>query len=200
MVIGGLLIWAMAWAIDFYSHLTGGAPVSDSGHGGDALVRVNFPLSGLPLIVIGGILLLGGDRLIRPGNTPLFIAGIFMALDGLAHAFAFNDHVADIGWAVVFAMTAPAQIALGLALPYLDRQLDWMWWGGTVALLVGYIVTRTLSVPALGFPETVEALDIFSKFTEVVVLVVLAPQAVASLTTRKSRPAAEPPTSRTSTE
>jgi len=191
LVVGGLLIWAMAWAIDFYGHLTGGAPVDASGHGGDALVRVNFPLSGFPLIVLGGVLLLGGDRLLERGNTPRFAAGMLIALDGLAHAFAFNDHLGEPLWAALFAVIAPAQIALGLALPYLDRSLDRWWVLGIMGLLVGYAVTRVVSVPALGFPEPVEALGVFSKSTEAVALAVLGPRAMGAGASRRNPAAAE---------
>jgi hypothetical protein len=193
LVASGLLIWLMAWAIDFWGHYTGSAAVSDNGHGGDALVRVNFTLSGLPLIVMGGIILFGGDRLVRPGNTWLFITGLLIALDGQAHAFAFNDHLNDPLWAVLFAMVAPAQIALGIALPYLDRRLDRWWVLGTAALFFGYIATRTVSVPALGFPEAVEGLDIFSKFTELVTLVVLAPGVLRSTLLSRGQPARSEP-------
>lgn len=180
LVIGGLLIWLMAWSIDFFQHLGGQTGCDPSQHCGDALVRVNFPLAGFPLIVMGGIILFGGDRLLKRGNTPLFAAGMLIALDGIAHAFAFDDHLFEPLWATLFALTAPVQIVLGIALPYLDRGLDRWWWLGTLALLVGYIVTRVVTVPELAFPEPVESLDIFSKFTEVMVLVILAPQAWGS--------------------
>lgn len=178
LVIGGLLIWLMAWAIDFVQHLSGDVACDPTQHCGDALVRVNFPLAGFPLIVMGGIILFGGERLLERGNTPLFAAGMLISLDGMAHAFAFNDHLFEPLWATLFALTAPVQIVLGIALPYLDRSLDRWWWVGTAGLVVGYILTRVITVPALGFPEPVEGLDIFSKFTEVVVLAVLAPHAL----------------------
>jgi hypothetical protein len=57
--------------------------------------------------------------------------------------------------------------------------------GGHGSHLAGYVVSRTVSVPALGYPEAVGGMDVFSKAIEVVVLFILAPHAWRALVARK---------------
>jgi len=170
-LVGGLLIWVMAWLIDFNVHVQRVA-VDPGGHthgGGDALIRVNFPMTGFPLILIGMGSLVGLDRLLYDRRVTLaYCAGILFAVDGLAHAFAFNDHLNDPYSAALFAAAAPAQILIGVAMPFLSRKYDSFWLLGALGLLAAYVVSRTVYVPALNMPESVEGLGIFSKLLEVV--------------------------------
>src|SRR5690349_9596506 len=91
MVLGGLVFWVMAWAIDMWSHIQEfGIGAGDHQHGGSALMRVNIPLTGAPLIVMGLVMLIGADRLVKRGGFPLLVASFALMTDGLLHAFAFN--------------------------------------------------------------------------------------------------------------
>lgn len=167
LLIGGLILWAMAWAIDFWVHYEV-ILLSPSSHpmGGDALIRINFPMMGFPLIFVGLWQLVGSEAL---GKRPVFLAfvgGLLMALDGLAHGFAFNDHMNDYS-APFFATLAPLQVGIGVALPFMARRFDAYWLVGSLGLITAYIVSRTVSAPALGFPEAVDGLGVFSKFLEV---------------------------------
>jgi hypothetical protein len=183
----GLGMWAMAWFIDLDARLRGVVPPGH--HGGEALIRINFPMMGFPAIALGMILVLGTAFFMRRGNFPRYAAGLFIALDGMAHAFAINDHIGEYQWVIVFGVLAPAQVALGIALPFLRRDLDKWWFLASAALIGGYVVTRTVSIAAWGWPAPVEGLDVFSKFTEVMAMLLLAPSALASLRTADSKKA-----------
>ena len=169
-LVGGLLIWAMAWVIDLNLHLQRVA-VDPGGHshgGGDALIRINFPMTGFPLILVGMGSLLGLDRLLYDRRAALaFFAGVLFAVDGLAHAFAFNDHINEPYAAALFAVVAPAQILIGVAMPFLSRRFDPVWLLAALGLLAVYVVSRTVYFPALNMPEAVDGLGIFSKVLEV---------------------------------
>jgi len=174
LLIGGLILWAMAWAIDFWVHYQV-ILLSPATHhaGGDALIRINFPMIGFPLIFVGLWQLVGTEEL---GKRPVFLAfvgGLLMALDGLAHGFAFNDHLNDYA-APFFATLAPVQIGIGVALPFLPRRFDLYWLVGSLGLIAVYAVSRAVTAPALGFPEAVDGLGVFSKFLEVAFVVVTA--------------------------
>jgi hypothetical protein len=171
MIFGGLAFWVMAWALDMWSHVqTYGIGTGDHQHGGTALLRVNIPLTGTPLIVFGLALLIGSDALMKRGGAPKMFASLFMMHDGLLHAFAFNDHLGNLLSAAFFAFVAPLQIAVGVALPFLPRKFDTPMILGTLGLLALYVVSRAAAFGPLGWPEPVETLDVFSKFTEVMFL------------------------------
>lgn len=176
VLLGGLVFWAMAWFIDFWTHVeVFGVGAGAHAHGGDALVRVNFPLTGAPLILFGMAQLMGTDALLKRGGLPLLAASFLFMLDGLAHAFSFNDHLGEPAAAAFFALVAPAQIAVGAAMPFLPRRFDRWLVAAALGLLALYTASRSLSFPPLGWPEPVEELDVFSKVVEVLfILVVLA--------------------------
>jgi hypothetical protein len=163
----------MAWAIDFWVHyqVIAANPASHNHTGGDAIIRINFPMTGFPLIVFGMWQLMGSENLAKRPGFLAFVGGILMAVDGLVHAFAFNDHMNDYS-APLFASLAPAQIGVGVALPFLSRRYDGFWILGALALVVAYAVSRTVSIPALALPEPVEGLGVFSKVLEVSFVIV----------------------------
>jgi hypothetical protein len=173
-VLGGLAFWVMAWALDMWAHVqTFGIGTGDHEHGGTALLRVNIPLTGTPLIVFGLALLIGSDALMKRGGVPKMFASLFLMHDGLFHAFAFNDHLGNLTSAAFFAFVAPLQIAVGVALPFMPRRFDGLMLFGTFGLIALYAVSRSASFPPLGWPEPVEALDVFSKFVEVLFILAL---------------------------
>jgi hypothetical protein len=199
MVLGGLFFWVMAWALDMWSHIqTFGIGTGDHVHGGTALLRVNIPLTGTPLIVFGLALLIGSEALMKRGGFPKMLASLFLMHDGLFHAFAFNDHLGNLASAAFFAFVAPLQIVVGVALPFLPRRFDRPMLLGTVGLLALYAISRTAPFAPLGWPEPVEALDVFSKFAEVMFLLSLIavgrgerPRASHPKTVTPAEPAAE---------
>ena len=174
VLIGGLAFWAMAWGIDAWTHVqVFGVAQGAHVHGGDAVVRVNMTITGLPLVAFGMAQLIGTDALLKRGGMPLYLASLFLVLDGLAHAFAFNDHLGEPPSAAFFALVAPAQMAAGLALPFVSRSLDRWLLAGTFGLLVVYGASRALTLEALGWPERVEALDVVSTLLEALFMIVL---------------------------
>lgn len=188
MVLGGLVFWVMAWGIDLATHINEyGVNDGDHAHGGTALIRVNIPLTGAPLIVIGLVMMIGSERLMKRGGFPLLVASFALMADGLLHAFAFNDHLGNLASALLFGFVAPLQIVAGLALVDLPRRFDRPLLFGTLGLLALYAVSRTASFASLGWPEAVEGLDIASNALEV--LFVLSLGAVMSAARRRSTPA-----------
>ncbi len=188
VLIGGLALWALAWGIDAWTHvqvygIAQGAHV----HGGDAVIRLNMTITGLPLVAFGMAQLFGTDALLKRGGMPLYLASLFMMLDGLAHAFAFNDHLGEPPSAAFFAALAPAQIALGAGLPFASRARDRWLVTGTLGLLALYVLSRTLAFAPLGWPERVEALDVFSKAVEVLFVLAVSSVSRASVAKRALR-------------
>ena len=186
MVLGGLVFWVMAWGIDMWTHIQEfGVGSGNHAHGGSALMRVNIPLTGAPLIFIGLVLMIGSERLVKRGGFPVLVASFTLMTDGLLHAFAFNDHLGNLASAAFFAFVAPLQLAAGLALPDLPRKLDLPLLLSAVGLLALYAVSRAATFPPLGWPEPVEALDVASKTLEV--LFALSMVAVMSAEKRRAR-------------
>lgn len=198
MVFSGLVFWVLAWVIDMWTHIeTYGVNAGAHAHGGDAMLRINIPLTGAPLIVFGLSMLIGSEALMKRGGFPLLVASFVLMVDGLLHAFAFNDHLGNLGSAAFFAFVAPLQIAVGVFLPFLPRRFDVPLALGTLGLLCLYAVSRASSFAPLGWPEPVEALDVFSKFCEVLFLVsilsVLQASRTRELRAAEAAPAAAPP-------
>jgi hypothetical protein len=194
LVIGGLLFWAFSWYLDLSAHIEKfGVGTGAHVHGGDAIIRVNFPVTGAPFIAMGIAQMMGTEALLKRGGLLLWAASLLLMADGLAHAFAFNDHLGVLSSAAFFAFLAPAQIAVGVALPFIERDFDVYLALGMAALLGLYVVSRSVTFAALAWPEPVEALDIFSKVVEVMFIVALVwhRRAVApSSTTSKEPPRA----------
>ncbi len=173
-VLGGLVLWVFSWYLDLSAHIEKfGVGTGAHVHGGDALMRINFPLTGAPFIALGVAQLMGTEALLKRGGVLFWAASLLLMVDGLAHAFAFNDHLGVLSSAAFFAFLAPAQIAGGLALPFMARDLDVYVAGGMAALLGLYAVSRSVTLAALTWPEPVEALDVFSKVVEVMFIVAL---------------------------
>lgn len=174
VLIGGLAFWVMAWGIDAWTHIqVFGVAQGAHIHGGDAVIRLNLTVTGLPLVAFGMAQLMGTDALLKRGGVPVYLASLSLMLDGLAHAFALNDHLGEAPSAAFFAILAPAQIALGVSLPFAGRARDRWLVAGTLGLLLLYAVSRVLPFQALRWPERVEALDVFSKAMEVLFLFAL---------------------------
>lgn len=175
LIIGGLLLWLMSWAIDLSTHIQEVAqdPTSHSHGGGETLVRVNFPLTGFPLVVFGMLQMVTFEKLQQRKVFIAFIAGIFFLLDGLAHAFAFNDHLNQPLSAALFAIVAPLQILVGVTLPFMPQAWDRYWAALALAMIALYAASRTVALPGIGFVEPVDGLGVFSKFFEVVILLLL---------------------------
>lgn len=168
LLLGGVGLWGLAWGIDAWTHVEAyGIAQGAHVHGGQALIRVNMAFSGLPLVVFGMAQLVGTQALLKRGGMPLFFASLFLMLDGLAHAFAFNDHLGEPASAAFFAFAAPAQIAIGASLPFASRARDRWLALGTLGLFVLYAASRTATFGPLAWPERVEGLDVFSKAMEV---------------------------------
>jgi hypothetical protein len=175
MVFSGLVFWVLAWVLDMWTHVeTYGVNAGAHEHGGSAMLRINIPLTGAPLIVFGLAMLIGSERLMRRGGVPLLVAAFTLMTDGLLHAFAFNDHLGSLASAAFFAFVAPAQVAAGVALVFLPRDFDRLLVGGTAFIFALYLVSRTAPLAALGWPEPVEALDVASKVLEVLFLMSMA--------------------------
>lgn len=196
-MIGGLGFFALGWFIDFWTHVEKfGVAAGAHVHGGEALIRVNIPLTGVPFLLLGMAQLIGTEALLKRGGTPVFLGSHILMLDGVAHAFAFNDHLGDPVSAAFFAFVAPAQIAAGLAMPFIARRFDVLLALSSAALLALYAVSRSVALPALGWPERVEGLDMFSKAMEVlfILCVVASLHAQAVIARAKSTaPAGEAP-------
>lgn len=191
MILGGLVFWVMAWAIDMWTHIQEfGIAEGEHAHGGSALMRVNIPLTGAPLIVIGLVMLVGSVRLSKRGGFPLLVASFALMTDGLLHAFAFNDHLGNLASASFFAFVAPAQVVAGLALSELPRRFDRPLLYGTFAIFVLYLGSRAVPFAPLGWPEPVEALDVASKALEAVFLASML--AVISASRARAKAKAEP--------
>ncbi|HKZ59798.1 MAG TPA: hypothetical protein VJ547_08145 [Candidatus Thermoplasmatota archaeon] len=174
VLAGGLALWGMAWGIDAWTHIqVFGVAQGAHLHGGDAVVRLNMTITGLPLVAFGMAQLIGTDALLKRGGMPLFFASLFLMLDGLAHAFAFNDHLGEPPSAAFFAFVAPAQIAAGLALPFVSRPLGRLLLAGTLGLLALYAASRAITFEPLLWPERVEALDVVSKLFEGLFMIAL---------------------------
>jgi hypothetical protein len=174
ILMGGLGFWAMAWALDLWTHVEEfGVGEGVHAHGGSALIRLNFPLTGAPLILFGLAQLIGTEALLKRGGIPLFAASFLLLTDGLAHAFAFNDHLGELAAASFFAALAPAQIGAGLALPFIPRRYDRWFVAFALGLIALWAVSRAAAFEPLRWPERIEALDVFSKFLEVLLVVTL---------------------------
>lgn len=174
MILSGLVFWVVSWALDMWTHVeTFGVNAGAHAHGGTALLRVTIPVTGFPLILIGLGMIIGTDGLMRRGGVPLMLASFFMMTDGLLHAFAFNDHLGSLASAAFFAFVAPLQIAAGIAIPFVGRRYDRPMLAGTFGLLALYAVSRLAPIAALGWPEPVESLDVFSKACELLFVISL---------------------------
>jgi hypothetical protein len=166
--LGGIVFWGLAWGIDAATHIQAyGFAEGAHVHGGDAVIRVNMTVTGFPLVAFGLAQLMGTDTLLKRGGMPLYLAAMFLMVDGLAHAFAMNDHLGEPASAAFFAFLSPLQIAVGASLPFASRARDRWLVLATLGLLGLYVVSRTVAFPPLRWPERVEALDVFSKAMEV---------------------------------
>lgn len=186
-VSSGLLVALMGWVVDLSAAL--GAEAGE-GHGGGLFLRLNITFFALGLAGIG-VGYEQHDRFFREPTWGLrYLAGYLLLADGLLHAFAFNDHLAEPFPATVFGVVAPLQVAVGLALPYLRRSLDPAWLGLAAFLVAAYVATRAATVWPLAQVEEVEALGILSKIVEVVAILALVRLIRAA---RRERPASSTP-------
>ncbi len=169
-VSAGLLVALMGWVVDLSAAL--GAEAGE-GHGGGLFLRLNITFFALGLAAIG-VGYEQHDRFFRePTWGVRYLAGYLLIADGLLHAFAFNDHLAEPFPAAFFAVIAPLEVVVGLALPYLRRSLDPAWLAFAAFLVAAYAATRTAAIWPLGAVEEVEALGIFSKVVEVLAILAL---------------------------
>jgi len=164
-VSSGLLVALMGWIADLFATL--GKAAGLGGHGTDDLffrVNITFFAFGLAAIGVGYE---QHERFFRDRSWGVrYVAGYLILLDGVLHAFAFNDHLADPFQAAFFGVLAPVQVAVGLALPYLRRSWDAASLALAAFLLAAYIGTRLAAVWPLGGIEEIEALGILSKLVE----------------------------------
>ncbi|MGQ0797988.1 MAG: hypothetical protein ACT4OI_09050 [Methanobacteriota archaeon] len=183
-VSAGLLVGLMGWVVDLYATL--GAEAGHGQGGGGLFLRLNITFFALGLAAIG----VGYEHHERFAREPTwgvrYLAGYLILADGLLHAFAFNDHLAQPFPAAFFGVTAPVQVAVGLALPYIRRSLDAAWLGLLAFLIGAYVATRTAAVWPLGDVEEVESLGILSKIVEVLAVLALVRLIRAA---RRGRPA-----------
>ena len=183
-VSAGLLVALMGWVVDLSATL--GAEAGEGHGGGELFLRLNITFFALGLAAIG-VGYQHHERFLRePGWSLRYLAGYLILVDGLLHAFAFNDHLAEPFPAAFFGLLAPVEVAVGLGLPYLRRSLDAAWLGLAAFLIAAYVATRTAVVWPLGAVEEVEALGILSKVVEVLAILALVQLIRAA---RRERPA-----------
>ncbi len=171
-VLSGVLIILMSWVAD----LMGALSVSpDAGHGASSNLSLRLLLlfNGVGFALIG-IVYEHHERFLKDGLFGIrYLAGYLIVTDGALHLFALNDHITDFWAATFFGVVAAAQIAAGIALPYLSRDLDPLWLWLTAFLIAAYVATRTMVIWPNTSVETVEGLDIVSKIVEVFAVLVL---------------------------
>lgn len=122
-------------------------------------------------------------------------ASVLSIVAGLLHGVVTPDHFAEWwGYGLFFLLASFAQVTYG-AVPLFARVVEgepvtaqwtrrkvatfaWLGIAGNAAVLLLYIVTRTVGIPflgpAAGVVEEVRALDVASKLAEVALIVVLA--------------------------
>ena len=170
-VASGLIVASTGWLADLLGLVALGG---EADHGtGDLFFRMNMLFFALGLAGIG----VGFQHQARFFRDPVFalryLAGYVILADGFLHAYAFNDHLGEPFQASFFAVVAPLQIGVGLALPYGPRR----WIHGslvmTAGLIAAYIATRTVEVWPVSEIEEVETLGLLSKALEVFAVLLL---------------------------
>ncbi len=192
LILGGLLFWVLAWVIDLWTHVeTFGIAEGAHAHGGSLMIRATLPVTGVPLLAFGVAQMMGTDTLMKRGGLPVYFASLLLALDGLAHAFAFNDHLGNLASASFFAFVAPLEVAAGVAFPFIARRHDSVMALGVFSLIAIYTVSRAAAFAPLGWPEPVEGLGVFSKLVEALFLLAVVGNARGIV--RTPNPPAEEP-------
>lgn len=128
----------------------------------------------------------------RLGRLLLPLAATASLLAGALHAAVAVDHFREWwGYGAFFVLASTAQALYGLVLFALPAQTSWkpaewlawtrrLFWAGILlnaATLALYVVTRTVGIPlgpSAGVTEPVGAIDLASKATEAVLIVLLA--------------------------
>lgn len=170
-VSSALLVALMGWTSDLFGILAEGS--TEPIHGGPLFFRLSIMTFSLGLAGIG-VGYQHVTRFLRDSVWTLrYLAGYLILADGIIHAFAFNDHIAEPFQAAFFAVVAPLQVAVGLAFPYLRGGLDRAWLALTAFLLAAFVATRTAPIWPVSEIEEIEPLGLMSKAFEVLAVLVL---------------------------
>jgi len=172
-VASGLAVILVFWVAEFLSAAAEAAEGHVHGAAGDLATRLNVVLFSIGFALLGVVYERHTELLANGTLTLRYAAGYLILIDGVLHAFAFNDHLTQPGPASMFAVVAPLQIVVGLALPRMRAEWDVAWLGLTVVLVALYVATRTTVVWPLNAVEAVEGLGILSKAVEAVTFLVL---------------------------
>ena len=111
----------------------------------------------------------------------LYAASGFSAVAGVIHAYFMPEHFEEwIGYGVFFLVATVCQVLLALVLlADLPPRREVLWAGiiGNAAIIMLWLITRTLGIPIgpmAGEIEAVGVLDLTSKIAEMVVIMCLA--------------------------
>lgn len=182
-VSSGLTVAGMGWVADLLGLAAQGGQAD---HGaGDLFFRMNMLFFAVGLAGIG----VGFQHHAQFFRDPVFalryLAGYVILVDGFIHAYAFNDHLGEPLQAAFFAVVAPLQIIVGLALPYRPRHWIPASLVMTGGLIAAYLATRTVELWPVSEIEEVETLGLISKALELLAVLLLLQLVRAG---RKSRP------------
>lgn len=169
----GLAVILVFWVAEFLA----AAAEAGEGHGhgaaGDLVTRIDVVLFSLGFAVIGTAYERHPELLASPTLTLRYAAGYLILIDGILHAFAFNDHFTLPVLGVAFGAVAVLQIAVGVGLPRMRPGWDVAWLLLTVALIATYVATRTTAVWPLDGVEPVDGLGVLSKGAEAMTILLL---------------------------